>query len=178
MEESFDSNLDSDFRAALRKLHKKDMLTKLKVMFYNQNRLSNVYINKYNLQALEEMNSLIETKSQEECITIITYWAKCYTKLTLDSERKIRETCQQTHGNLCAKITKSLAPSLKVIMPYWILAQSDTFIPSSRIAINSFKGTFNETKQPEVVFFARDEILNVLHDFLITQSVKTLSDMK
>ena len=31
MEESFDSNLDSDFRAALRKLYKKDMLTKLKV---------------------------------------------------------------------------------------------------------------------------------------------------
>lgn len=32
MEEQFDSNLDADFRAALRKLYKKDTLTKLKVL--------------------------------------------------------------------------------------------------------------------------------------------------
>ena len=31
MEESFDSNLDSDFRVALKKLYKKDLLTKIKV---------------------------------------------------------------------------------------------------------------------------------------------------
>ena len=63
MEESFDVNLDGDFRAALRKLYKKDNLTKLK--------------------ALDELKTLIENKSPEECTTIISYWAKCYTKLTL-----------------------------------------------------------------------------------------------
>ncbi len=63
MEESFDSNLDGDLRAALRKLYKKDMQTKLK--------------------ALDELSCLIESKSQEECIPLISYWAKCYTKLTL-----------------------------------------------------------------------------------------------
>ena len=31
MEDSFDSNLDSDFRLALKKLYKKDVLTKQKV---------------------------------------------------------------------------------------------------------------------------------------------------
>ncbi len=63
MEESFDSNLDGDLRAALRKLYKKDMQTKLK--------------------ALDELGCLIESKSQDECIPLIPYWAKCYTKLTL-----------------------------------------------------------------------------------------------
>jgi hypothetical protein len=46
-------------------------------------------------------------------------------------------------------------------MPYWILAQSDTYSTASRIAENSFKTTFNETKQPEVVYFAKEEIINV-----------------
>lgn len=69
-------------------------------------------------------------------------------------------------------------PSLKTIIPYWILAQSDTFIPAGRIAVNSFKATFSEAKQPGVIYFAKEEILNVLHDFIIVQNVKTLSDMK
>jgi hypothetical protein len=63
MEEQFDANLDGDFRAALRKLYKKDTLTKLK--------------------ALDEMKNLIDIKTEEECITIVTYWAKCFSKLTL-----------------------------------------------------------------------------------------------
>ena len=82
------------------------------------------------------------------------------------------------HGILCAKVTKNLAPHLKTIMPYWLIAQSDSHSPTSRLAEQSFKTTFNETKRPEVVFFARDEILNVLYDYLIVQTHKTLSDMK
>lgn len=46
-------------------------------------------------------------------------------------------------------------------MPYWILAQADSYATAARIAENSFKSTFNETKQPEVVNFTKDEILNV-----------------
>lgn len=86
--------------------------------------------------------------------------------------------CQQTHEKLCVKVNKSLAPHLKTIMPYWLLAQSDTFGSASKIAESSFKAVFNETKRPEVVYFARDEIVNVIQDFLITQTAKTLSDMK
>ena len=47
-------------------------------------------------------------------------------------------------------------------MPYWILAQSDIYAPASRLAETAFKATFNEVKQPEVVYFAKDEILNVI----------------
>lgn len=48
MEESFDSSLDGEFRAALRKLYKKDMLTKLKV-----NIIACLYL--YNLKNLNEI---------------------------------------------------------------------------------------------------------------------------
>ena len=47
-------------------------------------------------------------------------------------------------------------------MPYWLLAQSDTHLTAARIAENAFKATFNEAKQPEVVQFAREEILTVI----------------
>jgi hypothetical protein len=115
-----------------------------------------------NNKALDELKNLIETKSSKECETVLPYWAKSYTKLCLDNDRKIREQCQQNHEKLCAKVTKSLAPYLKTIMPYWILAQSDMHVPTSRIAETAFKSTFNEAKRPEVVLFARDEILNVI----------------
>ncbi len=95
-----------------------------------------------------------------------------------DYDRKIREICQQTHEKLCSKVNKSLAPHLKTIMPYWLLAQSDTYAAASKIAESSFKSTFNEAKQPEVVYFARDEIMNTFNDYLLVQTAKTLSDMK
>jgi hypothetical protein len=78
-----------------------------------------------------------------------------------DNDRKIRELCQQTHEKFCLKVNKSIAPHLKTIMPYWILAQSDTHLNASRIAENLFKSIFNEQKQPEAVYMSKDEILNV-----------------
>ena len=141
MEDSFDSSIDSDFRMALRKLQKKDTQTRIK--------------------ALEEIKTLIEVKSQEDCVAIISYWSKPYSKLTIDNERKIRETCQQTHERLVQKIGKKIAPILKNIMPYWLLAQGDSFLSAARIAESAFKSTFNQEKQPEVIRFAKDEILNV-----------------
>jgi hypothetical protein len=55
--------LDADFRMAIKKLYKKDALTKQK--------------------SLEELKSLIETKSQEDCVLIVPYWAKLFTKLSI-----------------------------------------------------------------------------------------------
>jgi len=86
--------------------------------------------------------------------------------------------CQSTHEKLCTKVNKHLAPYLKQIIPYWLLAQADTASLAYRIAESSFKTIFNQTKQPEVVYFAREEILNILYDYLIVQTHKSLSDLK
>ncbi|RNA12496.1 E3 ubiquitin- ligase listerin [Brachionus plicatilis] len=158
LEESFDSNVDPDFRMLLRKLTKKDNLTKSKT--------------------LEELKNLIDTKTQEDCINIVSYWAKSFTKLSIENDRKIRELCQQTHEKLCAKVNKHLAPHIKTIMPFWLIAQCDSHLTAARIAESSFKSMFNEQKQPEVIYFCRDEIMSTIQDFLLVQSPKTLSDMK
>jgi len=148
LEESFDPNLDADFRVVLKKLSKKDTLTKSK--------------------ALDELKSLIETKSSEECVLILPYWTKSFTKLVLDTNRKIREQCQLNHDKLVTKVNKSIASYLKTLVPYWILAQSDSHIPTCRLAQNSFQNLFSESKRSEVVFFAREEILNVCINILIS----------
>lgn len=158
LEESFDSNIDPDFRMSLKKLSKKDTLTKSKT--------------------LDELKNLIDSKSQDDCISIVSYWAKSYTKLSIDYDRRIRELCQQTHEKLCAKVNKHLAPHIKTIMPYWLMAQCDSHSAAAKIADNSFKTMFNEAKQPEVIYFCRDEILNTFQDFMLVQTAKTLSDMK
>jgi hypothetical protein len=46
-------------------------------------------------------------------------------------------------------------------MPYWLLAQADTHRAAAKVAEETFKAMFNQTKQPEAICFARDEILNV-----------------
>jgi hypothetical protein len=147
LEESFDPNLDSDFRVVLKKLSKKDNLTKLK--------------------ALDELKNLIEIKSVEECVLILPYWTKTYTKLVLDMNRKIREQCQLNHEKIVFKVNKNIASYLKTLVPYWILAQSDSYMPTSRLAESSFQNTFNDNKRPEVVYFAREEIINVCINFFV-----------
>lgn len=158
LDDSFDSNVDPDFRMLLKKLTKKDTLTKTKT--------------------LDELKSLINNKSEHDCVNIVSYWAKFYTKLSIDNDRKIRELCQQNHEKLSTKVNKHLAPYIKTIMPYWLMAQCDSYFAAARISENSFKSMFNENKQPEVIYFCRDEILNTLQDFILVQTAKTLSDMK
>ena len=71
-----------------------------------------------------------------------------------------------------------MAPQLKTSVPYCLLSQSDTYAPAARVAENCFKIMFNEAKQPEVVNFAREEIIDTFNDYLIVETAKTLSDMK
>lgn len=143
---------------SLRKLCKKDSITKLK--------------------GLEEIKSLIETKTQEEVQLIVPFWCKQYTKLSLDSDRKIRELCQQTHEKLCLKVHKSIAPHLKTIMPYWILAQSDVYESASTKAQLSFKNVFSPQKQPEVINYAKQEIFKEIYEYLINETIESITDQK
>lgn len=62
IEDSFEQ-VDGELRMSLKKLYKKDATTKVK--------------------ALEELKSLLDIKSQSDCIAILPIWSKCYAKLTI-----------------------------------------------------------------------------------------------
>lgn len=54
-----------------------------------------------------------------------------------------------------------MAPYLKSIMGYWLIAQCDTYSPAASAAKVAFEKAFPSSKQPEALVFCKDEILNV-----------------
>ena len=76
--------MDNDFRLVFRKIAKKDLLTKQKVCF---DHLILIIISKLIQieKGLEEFKALLDTKTLDECVSIISYWSKLYTKLSIVS---------------------------------------------------------------------------------------------
>jgi hypothetical protein len=57
-----------------------------------------------------------------------------------------------------------------------MLAQCDTYANASSKAQNSFKNIFSDTKQPEVINFAKHEIINVCAIFQTNKTKSPISN--
>ncbi|NXT79473.1 LTN1 ligase, partial [Zapornia atra] len=154
--EEIDSLVDADFRMVLRKLSKRDITTKLK--------------------AMQEFGTMCKEREAEVVKGVLPYWPRIYCKISLDHDRRVREATQQSFEQLILKVKKHLAPYLKNIMGYWLIAQCDTYSPAASAAKVAFEKAFPSSKQPEALAFCKDEILNVLHDHLLKETPDTLSD--
>ncbi|XP_066196711.1 E3 ubiquitin-protein ligase listerin [Sylvia atricapilla] len=154
--EEIDSLVDADFRMVLRKLSKRDITTKLK--------------------AMQEFGTMCKEREAEVVKGVLPYWPRIYCKISLDHDRRVREATQQSFEQLILKVKKHLAPYLKSIMGYWLIAQCDTYSPAASAAKVAFEKAFPSSKQPEALVFCKDEILNVLQDHLLKETADTLSD--
>ncbi|XP_066065312.1 E3 ubiquitin-protein ligase listerin isoform X2 [Chamaea fasciata] len=154
--EEMDSLVDADFRMVLRKLSKRDITTKLK--------------------AMQEFGTMCKEREAEVVKGVLPYWPRIYCKISLDHDRRVREATQQSFEQLILKVKKHLAPYLKSIMGYWLIAQCDTYSPAASAAKVAFEKAFPSSKQPEALVFCKDEILNVLQDHLLKETADTLSD--
>uniref|UniRef100_A0A8D0GZQ3 E3 ubiquitin-protein ligase listerin n=1 Tax=Sphenodon punctatus TaxID=8508 RepID=A0A8D0GZQ3_SPHPU len=154
--EEIDSLVDADFRMVLRKLSKRDVITKLK--------------------AMQEFGMMCKERETEIVKGVLPYWPRIYCKISLDHDRRVREATQQAFEQLILKVKKNLAPHLKSLMGYWLIAQCDTYSPSASAAKVAFDKAFPSSKQPEALAFCKDEILNVLQDHLLKETPDTLSD--
>uniref|UniRef100_A0A8C3BDC2 E3 ubiquitin-protein ligase listerin n=1 Tax=Cairina moschata TaxID=8855 RepID=A0A8C3BDC2_CAIMO len=154
--EEIDSLVDADFRMVLRKLSKRDVITKLK--------------------AMQEFGTMCKEREAEVVKGVLPYWPRIYCKISLDHDRRVREATQQSFEQLILKVKKHLAPYLKSIMGYWLIAQCDTYSPAASAAKVAFEKAFPSSKQPEALAFCKDEILNVLQDHLLKETADTLSD--
>ncbi|XP_071418883.1 E3 ubiquitin-protein ligase listerin isoform X2 [Pithys albifrons albifrons] len=154
--EEIDSLVDADFRMVLRKLSKRDITTKLK--------------------AMQEFGTMCKEREAEVVKGVLPYWPRIYCKISLDYDRRVREATQQSFEQLILKVKKHLAPYLKSIMGYWLIAQCDTYSPAASGAKLAFEKAFPSSKQPEALVFCKDEILNVLQDNLLKETADTLSD--
>ncbi|KAM6907339.1 E3 ubiquitin-protein ligase listerin [Xenentodon cancila] len=154
--EDIDNLVDADFRLVLRKLSKRDIVTRLK--------------------AVQDFGSMCQERDAEEVKGVLPYWPRIYCKISVDHDRRIREATQQAFEQLVLKVRRSLAPYLKSLMGHWILSQCDTYTPAASAACQAFQAAFSPPKQPEALGFCKDEILNVLQDILLKETADTLSD--
>lgn len=154
--EDIDNLVDADFRLVLRKLSKRDVVTRLK--------------------AVQDFGSMCQERDAEEVKGVLPYWPRIYCKISVDHDRRIREATQQAFEQLVLKVRRSLAPFLKSLMGHWILSQCDTYTPAASAACQAFQAAFSPTKQPEALSFCKDEILSVLQDILLKETADTLSD--
>ncbi|XP_027731305.1 E3 ubiquitin-protein ligase listerin isoform X1 [Vombatus ursinus] len=154
--EEIDSLVDSDFRMVLRKLSKKDVTTKLK--------------------AMQEFGAMCDERDAEIVKGVLPYWPRIYCKISLDYDRRVREATQLAFEKLILKVKKHLAPHLKSLMGYWLIAQCDTYAPAAIAAKLAFEAAFPQSKQSEALVFCKDEIINVLQDHLLKETPDTLSD--
>uniref|UniRef100_A0A8C5BF72 E3 ubiquitin-protein ligase listerin n=1 Tax=Gadus morhua TaxID=8049 RepID=A0A8C5BF72_GADMO len=152
--EEIDSLVDADFRLVLRKMSKRDTVTKLK--------------------AIQEFGTMCQERDAEEVKGVLPYCKR----LQIDHDRRVREATQQAFEQLVLKVRRSLAPSLKGLMGHWLMAQCDTYVPAASAACLAFTAAFPPNKQTEALSFCRDEILNVLQDTLLKETADTLSDPK
>ncbi|KAK9402169.1 E3 ubiquitin-protein ligase listerin [Crotalus adamanteus] len=154
--EEIDTLIDADFRMVLRKLSKRDVITKLK--------------------AMQEFGVMCKERETEIVKGVLPYWPRIYCKISLDHDRRVREATQQAFEQLILKVRKHLAPHLKNIMGYWLIAQCDIYSPAASAAKEAFEKAFPPSKQSEALVFCKDEILNVLQDHLLKETPDTLSD--
>ncbi|XP_015278471.1 PREDICTED: E3 ubiquitin-protein ligase listerin [Gekko japonicus] len=154
--EEIDSLVDADFRMVLRKLSKRDVITKLK--------------------AMQEFGTMCKERETETVKGVLPYWSRIYCKISIDHDRRVREATQQAFEQLILKVKKNLAPHLKSLMGYWLIAQCDTYSPAASAAKVAFEKAFPPSKQPEALIFCKGEILNVLQDHLLKETPDTLSD--
>ncbi|GFX48037.1 e3 ubiquitin-protein ligase listerin [Trichonephila clavipes] len=151
-----DNTVDSDFRMVMRKMIKKDAVTRLK--------------------AVQEFGEYCLEKEENVVKNVLPFWPRLFNKLALDFDRRIREAAHQANGKLMSKVKREIAPYLKNIMGVWLLGQCDLYAPAASVANTIFCTTFPTNKQADALMFCKSEIFSFFKDNLFEQTAKTMSD--
>ncbi|XP_053603510.1 E3 ubiquitin-protein ligase listerin isoform X2 [Plodia interpunctella] len=147
---TLDAGLDPELAMCIKKLNKKDPITKTK--------------------ALQELTELVNKSSVEDVVATLPSWSHFYKTLSVDGDCKVRECTQVCHGAIVRVCGRRTAPHLKQLLPPWLQAQYDDHAPAQTQAQLSLKNTFPDAKLPEVIAFCKTEIFEFLEDNLIGKS--------
>lgn len=156
--DEFDSSVDPTFQIILRKMTKKDPITKYK--------------------ALQEFCEIISKSDVEMVKAILPFWPKLYSNLSTDFEHRVREGAQLAQAALVGKTGKHIAPVIRQLAPFWITTQYDTYAPAASLACNSLEKAFPPHKLKEVFTFCQNEILDYVTKNVTVHTVQTLCNTK
>ncbi|OWR45795.1 putative Zinc finger protein 294 [Danaus plexippus plexippus] len=151
-----DQGLSPEYTVCFKKFHKKDPITKTK--------------------ALQELTELVKNGDKEEVVAALPSWANIYQTLTVDGDRRVRETVQTCHSAVISTCGRRAAPVLRRILPAWLLASVDDHGPAQTAALNSLQNTFPDGKLAEAISFCKSEILSLLIDNLTGNAEAMLSN--
>ncbi|XP_039275962.1 E3 ubiquitin-protein ligase listerin [Nilaparvata lugens] len=151
-------NINTNFQLVLKKMNKKDSVTKLK--------------------ALNEFGALCRESDAATVKAILSYWPRLYCILATDVEHRVREAVHNAHRAVVSAVGRSIAPHLKQLAGAWFCSQFDTYPPAASAASLSFKEAFPPNKLSEAIIFCKEEIMNYIHDNLMNQTPQTLSNPK
>ncbi|ALC44763.1 l-3-76BDr [Drosophila busckii] len=153
MPETFDASISPQTQIILRKLSKKDPMTKKK--------------------ALQEMHELISESDLDSVKNILPLWPKFYHNLANDIDHTVREQSQTVLQLLMSKCKRAMAPYLKQLVPVLLASRFDNYAPAASIAINTLQETF--ARPSEVCLHCQTEILDYSTRNLTFHTAATLS---
>ncbi|KAL0097906.1 hypothetical protein J3Q64DRAFT_1694309 [Phycomyces blakesleeanus] len=150
-----EDHLDPGLSVILKKVAKRDMVTKLK--------------------ALEELEAYLKAH-QESIPAILSTWVTMYGKLTMEVDRRVRLAANSVHALVTSQAGKKLAPHLKDFVGPWMMTQFDQSRDVARAAKTSFETVFSEEKRAGVLLFCQKDILEFIIEMLLYKTPETLSD--
>ncbi len=152
---------DGDINFVYRKLLKRDSTTKSK--------------------ALDELRVLFESKPASVLMDALPSWCNHYDRLSLDNDRKIRESLYATFTPLITGVSaqKGLARHIRSLFPNWWFHQYDT---SSRDVQKAAKAAWDlafpiAAKFTDVLKYCQSEYYQRV-SINLAHTIETLSDMK
>lgn len=136
------SELDGELSQQLQRLTKRDATTRIK--------------------SLQTLRSLVPQKSEDDVKYMLSPWAYSFGRLVMDTNRAVRAEACLVMGVIATAAGRNLAPIIKFIYPYWLLAQHDVSNEVVSAATSSMQATFPGTKAADVLLFCRNEVCFLL----------------
>ncbi|KAI9491003.1 hypothetical protein BDB00DRAFT_940644 [Zychaea mexicana] len=152
---SLANSLDAELVVILKKISKRDAVTKLK--------------------ALEELEAYLKA-NKDAVPAVVSSWTKMYTKLTIEVDRRVRLAANNVHLLISTNAKKKLAPHLKEFIGAWLITMFDQSPDVARAARNSFEIVFSEDKRQGVLEFCQKDILEYVTEMILSKTPDTLSD--
>ncbi len=111
---------------------------------------------------MQTLRSLVSEKTEDDVRYMLSPWAYSFGRLVMDTNRSVRAEACLSMGAIATAAGRNMAPFIKFVYPYWILAQHDVSNEVVSAATNSLQATFPGTKAADVLLFCRNEVRSVL----------------
>jgi hypothetical protein len=130
--------LDGELAQALQRLSKRDATTRLK--------------------AAAALRALVAAKPEADVLAALPAWSYLFARLVMDAHHGVRAEAAAAMGAFAAAAGRGLAPSVRAVVPPWLLAQHDPRAEVAAVARAAFEASFPGAKGPEAVRYCRAEV--------------------